>query len=130
MQMLRVSGMPGRYHGVLAVWRSIALGLTLAGVGMLSPASAGGAAEAPSLAPGPGCGATEGAPAVLRPGLVRAEPAKRRRQAERATLEPEAGLEAEPPAIVRHAFYACLASPLAPAPMGLGWLARGPVRKA
>jgi hypothetical protein len=123
MQMLRGSGTPWRRHATI--------GLVIAGLGLTgSPAMAGPAGAVP-LAPGLGCGVQDGAqPAVrtvLHPRLVRAERAKPRRSPRVVPSAPAPVPEAELPAVVLHAFYACAALPM---PVKSGWIAVGPLRRA
>ncbi|WP_431267225.1 hypothetical protein [Dankookia sp. P2] len=81
--------------------------------------------------PSLGCGVQDGAqPAVrtvLRPSLVRAERVKPRRRPRAVPSAPAPTPEAEPPAVVQHAFYACAALPL---PVRSGWVAVGSLRRA
>src|SRR5690242_13909618 len=121
MEKLRASESPWR--------RLAAIGLVTAGLAV--PGSAGLAAPIDTLplTPGPGCGAPEGAPAALRPGLVKAEQAKPRAQrpARKASPAPLPEAAEDPPAVLLRAFYTCAALPVLAQPVGHGWLAVGPV---
>ncbi|RAI58727.1 hypothetical protein DOO78_11615 [Roseicella frigidaeris] len=76
--------------------------------------------------PGPSCGRPEGLPAVLEPGLVRAE---RPRSQASAPAVPEAE-PLEAPAVAMHAFFTCRGAAPRPQPVIQGWRASGPVRRS
>ena len=103
---------------------------TLALLLVLALPSAGQAGMAESgalavLAPGLGCGT---APAVLL-GRISAQRPQRPRQHRDGRRQAEA-TPAEPLPTLRRAYYTCTATPLTAVPVGAGWLAVGPLRRA
>jgi hypothetical protein len=109
-----------------------ALPLAFLGAGLAFPTPGGAAPpeiETPALvSPSLGCGAAPTSTTLL--GRVAMQ--RHRQHAPRRTRRhhAEAAPAAEPMPSLAHAFYTCAAMPLTAMPVGIGWLAVGPIRRS
>ena len=123
--------MPSLRASATTRWRLAAIGAVLVGTMLPWPELGGSAAQAMPLWSGPSCGAPEGLPALLRPGLVRAD--KPRRPPAAAPVAPGIAAEAEPleaPAVPMHAFFTCFGAVPRPQAVVQGFRVTGPVRRS